>query len=110
MAYAFPVETPITHSATAVDDAGNTTTAMTTFTVDVNYAGMIALVDVFTQKPSLDRQLQRLLQGAQDAELAGNLDAKARLLDQFVSVVNRNADRNLAPDDAATLVYLAGYL
>jgi hypothetical protein len=109
-AYSFALETPITHSATAVDNAGNTTTAMTTFTVDVNYAGMIALSDAFTAKASLDRHLARLLESAQAAALLGDLGLEQRLIDRYVATVDRNADRNLAPDDAALLVYLAGYL
>lgn len=110
LATTFPLETPISHSATAVDNAGNTTTAMTTFTVDVNYPGVIGLVDLFTAKASLDRHLERLLLSAQSAELAGDLDAEQRNLDHFIATVSRNADRNLAPDDAALLVHLAGYL
>lgn len=83
---------------------------MTTFTVDVNYQGMIALTNAFTIKPSLDRHLARLLESAQAAELAGDNVLEQRLIDRYVATVDRNADRNLAPDDAALLVYLAGYL
>lgn len=109
-AYSFPLETPVSHSATAVDNAGNTTTAVTTFTVDVNYAGMIGLVDLFTARTSLDRHLQRQLLAAEAAELSGDLKAKQRNLDHFIATVERNSARNLAPNDAALLVYLAGYL
>lgn len=106
----FPLETPVTHSATAADNAGNTTTAMTTFTVDVTYAGVIALANAFVLKPSLDRQLERQLLAAQAAELTGDAAGEQRSLNQFIATVERNADRNLTVDDAALLVYLAGYL
>jgi hypothetical protein len=106
----FPLETPITHSATATDNAGNTITGMTTFTVEVDYAGMIALATFFSTKDSLDRQLERLLLAAQAADLAGDLDAEQRAIDHFIATATRNEDRNIDPDDVALLVDLAGYL
>ena len=109
-ALSFPLETPVTQYFSATDNAGNSTTVPITFTVEVTYAGVAALVDVYTAKASLDRNLQRLLFNAEAAELGGNLDAKARLLDHFADRVTHNSDRNLEPGDAAVLLMLVGYL
>lgn len=110
LAYTFPLETPLTHSASAVDNAGNSSEQTVTFTVDVTYEGVAALVDLFVVKASSERSLTRKLDHADDAELAANLKAELRNVNQFIRTVNRLSGRSLDPDDAALLVYLAGYL
>ena len=109
-AVSFPLETPVTYFFSATDNAGNSTTVPVTFTVAVTYGGVAALVDVYTAKPSLDRNLQKLLFAAEAAEMAGDLTVKARLLEHFADRVARNIDRNLEQADAEVLLSLVGYL
>lgn len=94
-AYDFTIGTNVVTS-TATDNAGNTGTGSVTFTVFVDAAGMSDLVDRFVTKESLARSLKRKL-------LAGQIP-------QFIRAVERDAGRNIAQQDAETLIRLAAYL
>jgi hypothetical protein len=109
-ASSFPIDTPVTFHFTATDHAGNMSTVPISFTVQVTYAGVAAMVDSFTTKSSLDRSLQRLLFAAEAAALAGDTRTKERLLEQFADRVRRNADRNLSAADGELLLTLITYL
>ena len=109
-AISFPIETPVTYTFSATDNAGNTSSTPVTFTVVVTYNGLAALVDQLVVKPSLDRGLQKLLFLARDAEALGDLVARDRYLDHFSDRVRRNSNRELSAADAQLILTLVGYL
>lgn len=109
-AYDFPLETPVTQFATAVDNAGNSTTATLVFTVDVTYDGVSALIDQMGIRDSVARSLQRSLETAELAELAGRVTAELRALEQFTSRVSRESGKSLTAAQADLLLRLAQHL
>jgi hypothetical protein len=102
-AYTFPPGAT-TLAATAVDKAGNTGSASTTFSVVVSEAGLNALVDRFVSKRSVARSLKEEIE--EIAEARGRRD-KAEAYREFAQAVSRQIGRTLTLEQAGVLLRLA---
>lgn len=107
LGYTFPLNTPITHAATASDNAGNTITSLITFTVTLDYASLGLLVEQLVMKESSVANLQRKLQRAQEASTPAE---KTRNIESFIDQLTREEGRTVDPADAALLIELARQL
>ena len=99
-----------TLSAEATDNAGNTGSGSTSFTVVVTYEGVKALTNQFVTKESTARGLTRKLDRAAQAEAQGDLARKQRLIDSFITQVNHESDRNITATNASLLIGFANQL
>jgi hypothetical protein len=109
VAYLLPVGLN-TLMAEATDNAGNVGTGSTSFTVLVTYNGVKALTNQFVTKESSARNLSRKLDNAAEAEAAGDLARKERLINSYITQVNRETERNITAPDAALLIQFAQQL
>lgn len=99
-----------TLTATATDNAGNEGTGSTAFNVVVTYNGVKALTNQFVTKESSARSLSRKLDRAAQAEAAGDLVRKQRLIDSFIAQLDRETERNITAPNAALLIQFAQQL
>lgn len=103
-AYAFDLgSNSITASAT--DNAGNTRTAATSFTVTVTEASLCRLAERWAA--GLSMSLCKKLQNAAAAGIRGSMEARANMIGAFINEVQAHAGRKIGATEAATLVRLA---
>lgn len=92
-------------SASAVDKAGNTGTASTSFTVTVTEASLCTLATRWA--PAMSVSLCKKLQNAAAAGARGNTGARTNMIGAFTNEVRAQAGKRIGAADAATLVRLA---
>ena len=94
-----------THELTfsATDAVGNTSTATTTFTVNVSYAAMKTLTSQWVWKAPLAVQLNAYLDAAFKAEQKGNLKAEASNLDGYRKLLAAQVGKGVSATDAGLL-------
>ena len=109
LAYTVPLGTN-TRSASATDNAGNSGSGSTSFAVAVTYDGVIGLVDLFTTKKTVARNLKRKLQTARKAEQQGDISAEQKARDSFIDQVNRERERTITSPNADLLIQFAQML
>jgi uncharacterized repeat protein (TIGR03803 family) len=105
-AYAFGLGNH-TFSATATDNAGNQGGGSTSFTVQVTFASLINLVDLFETKPGVATNMVTTLQGAQIAAAGGNAGSADGQLKSFINDVSGQSGKSLTAAQGATLIQLA---
>jgi hypothetical protein len=91
--------------ATAIDDAGNESTATTTFVVNVTAEGICTLAQGWSRVPNvpLCKPLQSLTDQMTPAQ-------RAHLVQTFIHVVERHSGNTIPSDKADILIRLAGAL
>ena len=99
-----------TFSAAAQDNAGNTNSASTQFTVVDPYDDLIALVNLYETKPGVAATMVSTLRGAQASADGGNASAANNQLNAFINQVQAQVGKSLTADQAATLIRLANAL
>ncbi|HEY8644990.1 MAG TPA: HYR domain-containing protein [Gaiellaceae bacterium] len=99
-----------TVSATATDNAGNTGTGSTSFTVTVDANSLCALVQQFSTNAGIANSLCVKLQAAAAAAARGQSKTKANDLDAFDNEVTAQSGKALTADQAALLVQFAAAL
>jgi hypothetical protein len=102
---------PETLTASATDNAGNSTTASTSFTVTATYADLCTLTQQFSARKNTT-DLCKLLLDAEQAAASGDAARKQRDLDQYVGRVGADSTRNtkaarFTAEQAATLIAFA---
>ena len=105
-AYTFTLGTN-SFSASATDQAGNTGTGSTSFTVQVTTAGLGNLVMQFVTKAGVANSMISKLNAAEAAAARGNAQAKAGAIGAFINELQAQAGKSLTAAQAATLIALA---
>jgi len=106
-AYTFAINVPHTVSATATDNAGNTASNSTSFTVIVTFASLDNLVAQFSSNASVTSGLQDKLDAARNAK---NAKTRGNLLDAFDNQVRAQTGKALTAEEAALLTEFADAL
>lgn len=99
-----------TLSATAVDNAGNTGSASTTFSVTATYSSTCTMVKRWVSNAGIANSLCVKLEAAARAEARGSMTAKAGSVDAFIKEVKAQTGKAIAADKAAYLVSFASAL
>ncbi|MDR6880701.1 PQQ-binding-like beta-propeller repeat protein [Bacillus sp. 3255] len=95
-------------AATATDRAGNTTTAVYTFRIDVTYDGMCELIRQFLGSDAEGLCKQLML--AQEADQRGKKNIKEAMIHAFNVEMSALSGKKLTAEQAQTLTRLAAYL
>lgn len=100
---------PGTHTltATATDNAGNTETVSTSFTVQVTHESLCALARSYSTNQGVANSLCAKLAAAADASGRGQTTAAANMLEAFRNEVAAQSGKALTPAQAATLAQLS---
>ncbi|HKJ91830.1 MAG TPA: VWA domain-containing protein, partial [Longimicrobiales bacterium] len=93
-----------TFTATATDNAGNTASASTTFTVIVTADDLEALVNQWVTKPGVANALIAKLETAKNAHNENALDGA---LQAFINQLEAQSGKSISADHADTLITLA---
>jgi len=96
-----------TFSATATDNAGNTTTVSTTFTVGVTVNGLISLTAHYAGNRRTASQLSAPLGVVQLADRLHNQRMKESAINSYILLLNMQRGRGLSAQEVATLSQLA---
>ncbi|HVC88946.1 MAG TPA: HYR domain-containing protein [Gaiellaceae bacterium] len=99
-----------TVSATATDNAGNTGTGSTSFTVTVDANSLCALVQQFSTKAGIANSLCVKLQAAAAAAARGQAKTEANDLNAFDNEVAAQSGKALTADQATLLAQFAAAL
>ena len=99
-----------TLTASAIDNAGNSSTASATFTVTVTYASLCNLSQSFTSESRIGNALCALLRVASASDANGNPQLKAAALLAFTRLVTAQSGKDITPSDASILIDLAKHL
>jgi hypothetical protein len=94
-------------SAEATDKASNIGTGSTTFTVEVTYGSLCALVTQLVTNRGILNSLCQKLSNAQAAADRGDLTAKQGILDAFVQEVQALSGNQIVAANAGVLIQLA---
>jgi hypothetical protein len=105
-AYSFALGTN-TRSATATDNAGNTGSGSTTFTVGVTYDSLCTLSASFSTASSVDQGLCDKLAAAKAAAAAGDTKTKNNNLNAYRQQVSAQSGKALTKQQATTLTNLS---
>jgi hypothetical protein len=97
-------------SASAVDVAGNVTTAMSAFTVVVDETGLCDLVKQFSSREGVAKSLCVKLANAADAEARGDTVAADNMHRAFTNEVAAQTGEALTQEEADVLTRLVGLL
>lgn len=95
------------YTASATDNAGNTGSATTAFTVQVGYSSLCGLATQFSSSTDVATGLCDKLTAASQAAARGQDKAKANILAAFDHLVSAQTGKALTAAQAATLTNLA---
>ena len=96
-----------TFSASATDNAGNSGSGSTSFTVTASFAGACSLAQSFADKAGIGNSLCAKLRSAENAK---NADKRQNILGVFINEVAAHSGKNLTAAEAAILTALANAL
>ena len=99
-----------TFTAGATDNAGNSASASTTFTVKVTYASLAALTRRFFADAGIVAGLVNMLDAADARAAVGDAEAEGSALKGYMSAVASHAGKTVSASNAAILVKLAAAL
>lgn len=99
-----------TRSATALDNAGNSGSGSTSFTVEVTFGSLCTLTRRFVSQAGIAHSMCQKLSAAAAAAARGNDPAKQGQLGAYINHVQAQSGKALSAADAATLTRLAGAL
>ncbi len=99
-----------TFSASATDNAGNTGSGSTSFTVTVDATSLCALVQQFSTKAGIANSLCAKLNAAAAAAARGQANAKANIIGAFDNEVAAQSGKALTAAQATLLTQLAAAL
>lgn len=108
-AYTFTIGTN-TYSATAKDNAGNTGSGSTSFSVAVTSGGLCALTQRWVTKAGVATSLCAKLSAAAASIAAGDMTAKAGQIGAYQNELSAQTGKAIAADKAAILSGLAGQM
>ncbi|HJP87312.1 MAG TPA: hypothetical protein VJ852_15070 [Gemmatimonadaceae bacterium] len=96
-----------TYSATATDNAGNSASASTTFTVSVTFASLTNLTRRFVTKSGVADYLARDLAIAQDARASGRTKQADAALEDYRNTLKAQTGKSITADRALILIGLS---
>ncbi|MDB4894001.1 MAG: hypothetical protein JWN15_263, partial [Firmicutes bacterium] len=96
---------PGTHavSVTATDNAGNTTSAATNYTLSVTYTSLVTLINSLVPNKGLATAFEAALRAAEAADARGNTPAQNAALDAFIHQVQAQSGKALTAEQANLL-------
>lgn len=98
------------YTATAADEAGNSTTAITSFNVTVDYDSLCTLTGMFSSDSGVAQGLCAKLAAAKAAAARGQSKTKSNILGAFANQIDAQTGKAFASDQAVLLKRFAGTL
>ncbi|MFN8472230.1 MAG: hypothetical protein U0822_08580 [Anaerolineae bacterium] len=95
-----------TYSASATDNAGNTTTASASFSVRVTYDGLAVLTSRFVTNAGVAHGLNAKLSAAQDSATRGNITARNNQLNAYINDLQGQIGKTISSTQADILIRL----
>ena len=92
------------YSASASDQASNTGTGNTSFTVVLNFTGLIGLVNQFETKAGIAAQIVADIQGAQASFAMGLINAGDNQLSAAINLISAQSGKSLTTAQAGLLI------